>query len=107
NLSFPDVTGPVLARLGLAPAVGLGNAAMIVRRVRASLRTAQPDGGLPLVRVIAHHAQVAGVMQAQRPASPGGRCRVYLGEEGRRDDDLAYQGPSLEPGLRYNLVTAA
>ena len=26
NLSFPDVVGPILARLGLAPTVGLGNA---------------------------------------------------------------------------------
>ena len=36
NLSFPDVTGPVLRRLGLAPALRLGNAAMILRRVRAA-----------------------------------------------------------------------
>jgi len=107
NLSFPDVTGPVLARLGLAPALGLGNAGMILRRVCAALRAARPDSSLPLVRVIAHHAQVARVMQAAEPASPGGRCRVYLGEDGRRDDGLAYRAPSLAPGVRYNLVAAA
>src|ERR1700677_5009803 len=46
-------------------------------------------------------------MQAQEPAAPGERCRVYLGEEGQRADALAYRAPALAPGLRYNAVTAA
>jgi hypothetical protein len=107
NLSFPDVTGPILRRLGLAPAVGLGNAGMILRRVRATLRADGPETDLPLVRILGHHSHVYSVMQAQAPANPGQRCRVYLGEDGQRDDVLAYRGPALVPGLRYNAVTAA
>jgi hypothetical protein len=100
------VTGPILRRLGLAPALGLGNAGMMVRRVRAALRAAEPDADPPLVRVVGHHSQVFGVMRALEPADPGERCRVYLGEDGRRDDRLAYRAPALEPGPRYNVVTA-
>lgn len=107
NLSFPDVTGPVLRHLGLAPTVGLGNASMIVLRVRAALRAAAPDATLPLVRVLGHHSQVYAVMQAHEPGDPGERCRVYLGECGQRDDALAYRAPALAPGPRYNAVTAA
>ena len=107
NLSFPDVTGPVLARLGLAPTVGLGNVAMMVLRVRAALRAAEPAAELPLVRVIGQHAQVFGVMQACEPADPDERCQVFLGEAGRRDDALAYRAPGMAPGIRYNPVTAA
>jgi hypothetical protein len=107
NLSFPDVTGPILQRLGLAPTVGLGNAGMILRRVHATLRAAAPEADLPLVRIVAHHSQVAAAMQAREPADPGERCWVYLGEGGQRDDAIAYQGPALAPGLRYNAVTAA
>ncbi|MFE3205266.1 KR domain-containing protein [Embleya sp. NPDC059237] len=107
NLSFPDVTGPVLARLGLAPTVGLGNAAMVHLRVRAALRAANPDRPLPLIRVLAHHAQVLGVMAARRPADPDLNCRVHLGEDGQRNDALAYQAPPIAPGLRHNVVTGA
>jgi Saccharopine dehydrogenase NADP binding domain len=107
NLSFPDVTGPILARLGLAPTLGLGNAAMIQLRVRAALRAAEADAETPLIRIIGHHSQVFGVMQASEPADPADRSRVYLGEDGRRDDRLAYQAPPLAPGPRYNHVTAA
>jgi hypothetical protein len=107
NLSFPDVTGPILAALGLAPTIGLGNAGMIQLRARAAWRAAHPDAGAPpLIRVIAHHAQVFDVMQARTPADPGERCRVHLGEQGHRADVLAYQAPALAPGPRYNHVTA-
>lgn len=107
NLSFPDVTGPILARLGLAPTVGLGNAAMVQLRVRAALRAAYPDRPTPLIRVLGHHSQVSGVMQGREPVDPERRCRVYLGEDGRRDDSRAYRAPPLAPGLRHNAVTAA
>ena len=70
NVSLPDVTGPILARLGLAPTIGLGNVGMILLRVRAALRAAEPDAALPLVRVLAQHSQVNAVMQgASRPTS--------------------------------------
>src|SRR5437016_5690342 len=38
NLSLPDLSHPVLARLGLEPTVGLGNVSMLLLRVRAALR---------------------------------------------------------------------
>lgn len=107
NVSLPDVTGPILARLGLAPTVGLGNAGMVLLRVRAALRAHDPDAELPLVRVIAHHCQLRDVMQAREPADRQARCRVYLGEEGRPGDGLAYQAPPLAPSPRHNEVTAA
>ena len=82
NLSYPDGTGPVLRALGLAPTVGLGNAAMILRRVRAALRVGDPDGELPLVRVLAHHAQLPAAMESREPEDAAERCRVHVGEEG-------------------------
>ncbi|MFF5206599.1 hypothetical protein [Streptosporangium sp. NPDC000396] len=107
NLSFPDVTGPVLQRLGLAPTLGLGNAGMVLLRARAALRAARPESDLSLIRVLAQHAQVLDVMQSRKPADPGDRCRIFLGEEGLRDDACAYRAPALAPGPRYNPVTVA
>lgn len=107
NVSFPDVTGPVLARLGLAPTVGLGNAAMILLRARSVLRAANPDAELPLLRVLAQHSQLSDVMQSRLPDDPAARARVYVGEDGILDDTLAYQAPPLAPSVRYNYVTAA
>jgi hypothetical protein len=106
NLSYPDGTGPVLRALGLAPTVGLGNAGMILQRVLGNLRASTPAGELPLVRVLAHHSQLPGAMEADEPA-PDDRCRVYLGEEGTRDDSLAYREPAAEHGRELNAITAA
>jgi hypothetical protein len=84
NCSFPDVTHPVLHRLGLAPTIGVGNAGMIEGLVRAAL---QPNGS-PVRRldVLAHHFHVAPVVTSD-PARlrhwPG--PRVYL--DGRRVPD--------------------
>jgi hypothetical protein len=109
NVSLPDVTGPVLARLGLAPTAGLGNVGMILLRARAALRAAAPDAELPLIRVLAHHSQLSPVMQAREPEDAAARARVWVGvgEPRRRADGLAYQAPPLAPGIRYNYVTAA
>lgn len=108
NLSFPDVTNVVLGRMGLAPTLGLGNAAMMVLRVRAALRAALGVGAeLPLVRIVAQHAQVFPVMEAARPPDPADRVRVFLGEEGVREDDLAYRGYPLPRGGVLNEVTTA
>jgi hypothetical protein len=108
NASLPDVTGPILAALALAPTIGLGNASMIQLRARAAWRAVHPDtASPPLIRVIGHHAQVFDVMQAHPPSDPDLRCRTYLDERGHRDDDLAYRAPGLAPGPRYNHVTAA
>jgi hypothetical protein len=107
NLSFPDVTGPVLRCLGLAPALGLGNVGMMLLRARAALRADGLQGDRALVRVLGHHCQVYAVMQAREPADPGQRCQVFLGEDGQRDDALAYRAPALIAGRGYNAVTAA
>jgi hypothetical protein len=108
NLSFPDVTNVVLGRLGLAPTLGLGNATMVAMRVRAALRERLGRGAeLPLVRVIAQHAQLFPVMRAELPADPADRVRVFLGEDGDRDDALAYQGHPHPGGAGLNQLTAA
>jgi hypothetical protein len=108
NVSFPDVTGPVLARLGLAPTVGLGNAAMILLRARSVLRAADPEAELPLLRVLAHHSQLGDVRQSRLPDDPAARAKAYVGEDGVLDDTLAYQAPPLAPSpARSNYATAA
>jgi hypothetical protein len=106
NVSFPDVTGPILRTLGLAPTLGLGNVSMLSLRIRAALRAADPVAELPLIRVVAHHAQLVPSMQGRDPGVEA-RCRVYLGEQGERRDDLAYAAPGSDPGPRYNVVTVA
>ena len=110
NLSLPDITHPVLRGRGLAPTIGLGNVSMQLLRVRSALKAAEETGAtssLPLIRLVGHHKQVYGVMTAERPEDPEARVRVYLGEEGTRADDLAYQGYPLPAGIEYNVVTAA
>jgi len=109
NLSLPDITNPVLAKLGLAPTVGLGNSGMVQLRVRAAL-LARDDISIdevPLIRVIAHHIQTGVSMMSALPEDPEDRCRVYLGEEGTRADELAYAGPSLGRGMLNNVSTTA
>jgi hypothetical protein len=81
-------------------------------RVRAALRKKRaqgddPSGPLPLIRLISHHHHVYGVVEAKAPKNTEERCRVYLGEEGQRADDLAYQGFPITPGIDYNIITAA
>jgi hypothetical protein len=108
NLSLPDLTHPILHRVGLAPTVGLGNVAMLLCRARAALRIERPDGELPLLRMIGAHYHVYGVMQATPPSDPADRPRLWLGDGvGERRDDLAYAIPGMPPGIRYNAITAA
>ena len=56
-----------------------------------------------------HRAARAGVRRdaGVRAERPGERPQVFLGEDGRRDDALAYRAPAMAPGIRYNPVTAA
>jgi hypothetical protein len=108
NLSLPDITHPVLRGRGLAPTIGLGNVSMQLLRVRSALKAAEEaPSSLPLIRLVGHHKQVYGVMTAERPEDPEARVRVYLGEDGTRADDLAYEGFPLPPSIAYNVVTAA
>jgi hypothetical protein len=108
NLSLPDLTHPILERLGLAPTIGLGNVSMLLLRVRAAWRAANPDSAEPpLIRIVGHHNHVYDVMQARPRADRGDWPRVWIGEEAARQDQLAYEGPAMEPTIRYNAVTAA
>ena len=112
NLSFPDVNHAVLDHFGLAPTIGLGNVSISHLRVRAAMRKNLIHEGvladsLPLIRLIGHHNQVYNVMEAEIPDNPGESIRVYLGEEGRRADELAYQGYPITPGIDFNIITAA
>ena len=110
NCSYPDVTQPVLARLGLAPTIGTGNASMIEARVRAVVREQRAALGdsspLPLVRVLAHHAHVTSVVTARRPEQADRRPKVYL-DEGLEAHELAYAGLPLLSNRGLNALSAA
>jgi len=105
NGSYPDLTHPILAARGLAPAIGIGNAGMIELQVRAALRSrgleAEP------VRIVAHHAHVTPMVHARAAGAPWTSPRVYLGEEGTRADELAFAGPPLPTDRRLNELSAA
>ncbi len=110
NVSMPDFIHPILATKGLAPTVGLGNASIIHLRAAAALKRRQPESGTgepSHVRVIGHHKQVYEVMRATPPDDPENRVRVYVGDAGQRDDELAYEGMPFSPGPIYNVITAA
>lgn len=112
NVSVPDIAHPILQCAGLAPTIGLGNVSMLHFRTRAALRARRDRRGelaaqSPLIRLIGHHHHVYGVMQCQPPEDPTLAVRVYLGEEGRRDDAAAYEGTPFAPGPVYNVLTAA
>jgi hypothetical protein len=112
NCSYPDVTHPVLACLGLAPTIGIGNAGMIESRVRAALRAeplppGMPGRAIPMIRVLAHHAHVASAMRSDAVALASlSRPRVYLGEDGERRDSLAFAGNPLPANSSLNMLTA-
>lgn len=112
NLSYPDISHMILDRMGLAPTIGLGNVSICHLRVRAawrktSMKTDGSSAPLPLIRLVGHHHHVYGVMEAQSPADPQESCRVYLGENARRADQLAYQGFPIKTGIDFNIITAA
>ncbi len=110
NISFPDVTHPILERLDLSPTIGLGNATIILARARRALRERTVASGaaaedMPLVRLVGHHNHVYGAVLAKPPESPDDRVRVYLGEEGERADDLPYGGYPLRTDWSLNEIT--
>jgi hypothetical protein len=114
NCSYPDLTNPVLARLGMAPTTGIGNVGMIYSRVVAAwLKESahlQSADGCPkaAIRVLGHHSQAGGVMSCD-PTSfrEGWAPQVFIeGFEGRRDD-LAFAGPAIKWGKWTNALTVA
>lgn len=104
NLSWPDGTNPIMAKLGLAPTLGLGNATMIWARVRAALGR-EGGGPIPPVRILGDASTLWACLTAERPEDPERGCRVYLGEDGRRDDSWAYRGHPLDSGAHLNALT--
>ena len=112
NLPWPDGTHPVLARLGLVPTIGLGNPGMILLRVRAALRheaaaEGRPAAPLPLVRILGDASTLWHSLAATPPADGEDGCRVYLGEDGRRADYLAYRCHPWPLCFELNELTAA
>ena len=110
NVSMPDIIHPILATQNLAPTVGLGNVSIVLLRALAAQKHRHPEltaEDRPLVRIIGHHKHVYGVMQATPPENAADCARVFVGEEGRRDDTLAYEGTSVPVGPSYNVITAA
>ena len=112
SLPWPDGTHAVLARLGLCPTIGLGNAGMILLRAKAALRTRaiaeeKSLDDLPLVRILGDAGTLWPVLAASRPEDPDDGCRVYLGGEGVRADELAYLGSPWRSGSDLNELTTA
>ena len=110
NLAFPDVTNEILGKAGLAPRIGLGNVTIQWLKVRAELR--RRGHGVSLVRMIAHHNHVMPVMGCEPPLESSRWPRIYLGDNGERDDALAFVGtpltrPLLPSGTSFNELTSA
>lgn len=93
NCSFPDLSNPMLWRLGLAPTAGIGNVAMIVRH----LEQARGKHGNGKLRIIAHHAHATPFLTGTQagPALP----LPVADENGERlkEEDLVTRS-DLRPG---------
>jgi hypothetical protein len=101
NCSFPDLSNPILWRLGLAPTAGIGNVAMIARH----LEEARGKHGKGKLRIIAHHAHVTPFLTGTQagPALP----LPIADENGARlkEEDLVTRS-DLRPGRHFNYLTA-
>jgi hypothetical protein len=101
NCSFPDLTNPLLARLGLAPTAGVGNVAMIARY----LADAKPESKRSRLRVIAHHAHVTPVLSGKMPDPKLPLPLVY--EDGRKlGEEEVFIHSGISPGKHFNYLTA-
>lgn len=106
NCSYPDVTHPVLARMGLAPTTGIGNSGMIHNLIRATLSEA-PHSGQRL-SVVAHHSHVTAAAtntDTQRRGIPA--PLIFIDEEPLALKDLLRAQPSLASSIDLNHLTAA
>lgn len=80
NCSYPDVTNPVLATMGLAPSIGIGNVGMLRRMLALGREHNEPD-----LRVFAHHSQVWPFLQGQNGKNTL-PIKVFLRDEEVTDD---------------------
>jgi hypothetical protein len=104
NGSFPDATNPMLARLGLAPTVGVGNVAIIARL----LESARPKPQGERLKVIAHHPQLLGFIRGELPRQDLAMPLVH--EDGKRLSDDVLKIPSglkIGPSLNYLVAVTA
>jgi len=101
NCSFPDLTNPILSRVGLAPTAGIGNVAMIA----SYLEKSRPEPRCGRLRVIAHHAHVRPVLTGKD--SEAGLPLPLAYENGRRlGKEEIFLQPGLTPGREFNDLTA-
>jgi hypothetical protein len=82
NSSFPDVTNPSLARVGLAPTVGIGNMDLSIPYI---CKTAAEKLEVPLsnvsVELIAHHFHAYYWCRAGKGAEAPHHLRVFVAKE--------------------------
>jgi hypothetical protein len=101
NACYPDAVNPIIARLGLPVAVGVGNVAIIAAFVVA----AWPGGRTGRLRVLAHHWHVSQLIQA--PDARAGAPRLWQdGVEVHRVRE-SLQGLRLPSDSSLNWVTGA
>jgi hypothetical protein len=102
NCSYPDVTHPILAAGGLAPAIGIGNVAIMAMWYQRNL----PGASDATLAVIGQHAQL-GPSLAGAPGAPEAPTPlVYL--NGRRvpQERLLFNA-GLQAGAAMNHLAAA
>ncbi|WDE09269.1 hypothetical protein SG34_031385 [Thalassomonas viridans] len=104
NCSYPDVVNPVLARLGLPVALGIGNSGMIHGLVRAELQKAGTD--TTALRVFGHHAHVASVANSELKAGMPAPM-AYLHNEAVPVQAALFAQPGIMLNRELNVLTAA
>lgn len=106
NCSYPDVVNPILAAVGLAPDIGIGNAGMVHRLADAAIRGAAAGGtavaaSAPRLHTLAHHAHVTMTAtgrfaDASEPAEPGAQPRFFIDGVARSAREV-FTGPGAAP----------
>ncbi|HKK08306.1 MAG TPA: hypothetical protein VKA44_05420, partial [Gemmatimonadota bacterium] len=112
---FPDVTGPVLERVGLAPTCGVGNVAELVPKLRhLAARSLGEAPGAVEVTLVAHHALLGAALgRSERPEGPIPPHHLRIRANGRDvTGRVDAEGLLLEPwplpgGPAWGRLTAA
>lgn len=101
NCSYPDVTNAVLAALGLAPTIGIGNAGMV-----RALAAADVDDTAPL-RLFAHHAHVGAVVCADRARLGDMPLPLLYHGDTALSADMLFAGAPIPQDKELNALSAA
>ena len=101
NCSFPDLSHPILWRLGSAPTAGIGNVAMIARH----LQEARGKHGKGRLRIIAHHAHVTPFLTGTH-AGPDLPLPIADENGERLKEEHLVTHSGLRPGRHCNYLTA-